>query len=272
MLDSPMSAPHRDTDERPPLIHAAGPEACAAWDEFVAGEGLKPSTQKLYRKQAVHFLRWLEAQSLGLAEVTPAHVASYLDSQGICYQSWKIYRSRVRRLFALLVARRVLPSNPAKGKGIGRSTSVPVAAPSPELSAAMPAASETGERPPTLADLKTVLWELDHIREDSKYFRPGLVALYPLVVGGMDLQQIAAFTGIPLAEVELYAGRLRENGIWTPDDKIAVEFDDPASDEAIVELALIIGCAAGIFVRTDASSSTEDSGAEAKWDIGCPES
>src|SRR5262249_30534233 len=38
--------------------------------------------------------------------------------------------------------------------------------------------------------------------------------LDPVVVGGMDLREIAAATGIPLGEVETSAGRLRGNGIY----------------------------------------------------------
>jgi hypothetical protein len=150
-----------------------------------------------------------------------------------------IYRTPLRRLFEALADQDVLRTNPARA--------LPEAA-NLERRQGDPAVA-SDEAPVTLTDLKAFLDDLDHIGDCSKYFRPGLVAMYPLVVGGMDTEQIAAFTGIPPAEVEEYAGRLRENGIWTPDAKVVVDFDDPASTEAIVNLVLIVGCAAGVFRR-----------------------
>jgi hypothetical protein len=228
-----LATPSRDTDKRPPLICTAGPEACVAWDEFLAGEGLQASTRYQYRQHALHFLRWLEAQGVGLAQVTSAHLTSYLDTQHTTL-SQRHYRTPLRRLFALLVARHVLLSNPADVKR--GKVGVPPA--------------------PTLAGFRTLLWRLGRITKDSPWFRPGLVAMYPMVVGGMDPQQIAAFTGMPLPEVELYAGRLRANGIWTPDGKaIALDVADPTSAEAILDFVLMIGCAAGTFGRTDIPAS-----------------
>jgi hypothetical protein len=98
--------------------------------------------------------------------------------------------------------------------------------------------------------LKGFSQDLDGIEEGSRSFRPGLVAMYPIVIGSMDTKEIASVTGIPLAEVEIYAGRLRENGIWTPDGKIVVDFEDPESEEAVVNMVLIVGCAAGKFCRS----------------------
>ncbi len=71
-------------DTVPPTIVSAGPAAGAAWAEFVAGDGLKPSTRKLYRNRARQFLAWLKPQGIGLAAVTRATVESYLDGQATC--------------------------------------------------------------------------------------------------------------------------------------------------------------------------------------------
>jgi hypothetical protein len=231
----------RDTtsDSIPPAIATAGPAACGAWADFVAGDGLQPSTRKLYRNRARQFLAWLEPQGIGLAAVTRATVESYLDGQATCDHERMIYRTPLRRLFDALAAHGAIPANPAGA--VRRSNGRGVSAGETSTAA--------DEAAPTLDDLKSVLFDLDHISEGSDYFRPGLVAMYPLVVGGMDIERIAAFTGLPPAEVELYAGRLRENGVWTPDGKVAVDFEDADSAEAALNLVLIVGCAAGVFER-----------------------
>ncbi len=44
----------------PAAISAAGPEAIASWEDFLAGEGLGVSARNLYRQRAEQFLRWLD--------------------------------------------------------------------------------------------------------------------------------------------------------------------------------------------------------------------
>jgi hypothetical protein len=237
----------------PAAIRAAGPAARAAWDDFVAGAAFRPATRYRYRTDAARFLRWLEPQGIELGQVTPQLVERFLDTHDVSLATKGMYRTGLRRFFDALVARQAVPSNPADQAGCG--TDGPLAAPPAGSREATPV--EDGRS--TLEELKAFLYDLDRISEDSDYFRPGLVAMYPIVVGGMDPQQIAAFTGIPLPEVELYAGRLRENGVWTPDGKIRVEFEDPDSLDAIIELVMHIGCARGAYIRTPAADD-EDSG------------
>jgi len=204
------------------------------------------------RQRALQFLRWLEAQDLGLCQVTRAEVERFLDGLNVNSDHGKMtYRTALRRFFDALVAHGAIPDNPADHSRQGMD--IPL-----ETPPADPVQPATNDQPPTLADLKAFVHDLDNIDEDSDSFRPGLVAMYPIMVGGKDPSEIAAFTGIPLQEVELYAGRLRENGIWTPDGKIVVDFDDPESAEAIVNLVLIIGCAKRDWRRSSAPDD-EDS-------------
>jgi hypothetical protein len=217
----------------PTTMAVAGAAARAVWSDFATGTGLAPGTIKNYRNAARMFLAWLQSRDIALSQVTRETVEAYLNLRDLCSHEKMVRRTPLRRLFRSLVAAGAIPFNPLdqsaeKPEGIG-----------------------------TLAELKAFLLELDYIGEKSDSFRPGLVAMYPVVVGGMDSHQIAAFTGIPLEEVELYTSRLRSNGIWTPDGKIVVDFDDPASDEAIVNLVLIIGCAKGTFQRFPASPDNE---------------
>jgi len=62
----------------------------------------------------------------------------------------------------------------------------------------------------------------------------------------MDPTKIAAFASIPLAEVEHYIGNLRENGIWTTDDKVAVE---SYPDVEPMEIILQVLCATDMIER-----------------------
>lgn len=234
------SAPATKDQAVPAVIAAAGPAACAAWEEFLGGAGLGASSRIVYRQRAAQFLRWLSAQGLDLMQVTPALMASYLDGLSDSPHARMTYRTPLRRLFDSITAHGVIASNPTRvSADAGRS----------EAPACGADATGHEEGRPTLADLIEFLLELDGIREGSRSYRPGLVAMYPVVVGGMDPQAIASFTGVPLDEVETYVARLRENGVWTPDGKVALDSADPDVAEFVVNLVLIIGCAGGIFQR-----------------------
>lgn len=248
MTDSPPAT--TPPTKLPAAIAAAGPDAVAAWEQFIEGWGLADSTRTMYRGRASGFLRWLASRGIALGQVTPQLVAEFLASSQCSPKAGYSYRTALNRLFDGLTARGVIPSNPTRATG---------GAGGAKDAAHGTSAKETPEGPPTLADLQELLLELDGIREGSEYYHPGLVAMYPIVVGGMDPQAISSFTGIPLEEVETYVARLRENGIWRPDGKIAVDFEDPASDEAVLNLVLIIGCAAGEFGRVPGEAEGEGS-------------
>jgi hypothetical protein len=219
-------------------------DSAAAWEQFVSDwQGRAGGT---YLSVGKRFLRWLEPSGVGLAEVTPDIVRRFLDGLGVKPHSKGVYRSGLRALFDALAAHGSVAKNPVLA-----------------LSGGAGAANASTDGQPTLAELKFFLRYLDDYREGDPFYRAGLVAMYPIVVGGMDTQAIASFTGIPIEEVETNAARLRDNGIWTPDGKIAVDFDDPASDEAAVNLILMIGCAGGLFARVAAEGNAPDQPAEA---------
>jgi hypothetical protein len=102
-----------NTQDCPDAIGAAGLEAVAAWEVFVAGGQYAPTTRTIYRSIAVRFLCWLEPQGVGLAQVTPSVVEAFLEAQAVASTTKYQYRQAIRRLFAALAARGVVLSNPA---------------------------------------------------------------------------------------------------------------------------------------------------------------
>jgi hypothetical protein len=230
-LETQQEATRGGLDLVPAVVRAAGAKAVESFLCFFA-RAKSEHTGYVQRTAANHFFRWCGASGLALEALRAGHVAGFFEAKR---EEWKppttkIYFRSLERLFAHLEADRIVERSPFAG------------APKPQGPKVQRQA---------LAKLTEFLRELDGIGEGSESFRPGLVAMYPVVVGGMDVEEIAACVGLPVAEVEVYAGRLRANGIWTPEGKISVSFEDPDSFEAVVELAMQIGCAEGRFERVD---------------------
>lgn len=101
-------------DDTPALIAAAGPEAVAAWQEFVPAGRLAPSTRAVYAGLARRFLEWLEARGGGLTRVTPDLVQEFLDAGRADAATKQLYRRLLSRFFAALVTHGVVSENPAE--------------------------------------------------------------------------------------------------------------------------------------------------------------
>lgn len=223
----------------PVIVRDAGPEAVESFLSFFA-RAKSMHTGYVYRSAANHFFRWCIDCALDLRSLKAGHVAGFFEKME---EEWKTstaksYFRALRYLFEHLQADHIIEQSPFVGVAAPRGRGA-------------------------LKELKRFL--LDGYGEDSEFFRPGLVAMFPIFVGGMDERKISAVTGFPLEEVETYVGRLRANGIWTDDGKIAVDFEDPEkeADVATVNMALIIGCAAGVFQRFPADEVLADPAAEA---------
>jgi hypothetical protein len=121
--------------------------------------------------------------------------------------------------------------------------------PKPKYIAKSPRRQPLEEQKPTLEELKAVAKSFDNLAEDSREFMAAMVVMYPIVVGGMDVDEIALFTSIGRSQVQKYVSNLRESGIWTADDKISLEAD-PNGKEVLVELILQTMCALGMVKRT----------------------
>lgn len=217
----------------PRIVRDAGTRAVESYLCFFANLETR-HTGYVFRTATKHFLRWGGDAGLTLGGIGAGHIDAFFSNTRWKASTVKFYFGALKKLFSHLEADRVIERSPFAGLSPPRQHC-------PDLP------------PRTLEALKGFLQDLDGIKEGSRSFRPGLVAMYPIIIGGMDTKEIASVTGIPLAEVEIYAGRLRENGIWTPEGKIAVDFEDPESDEAVVNMVLIVGCAAGKFCRSTES-------------------
>ncbi|HEY7330680.1 MAG TPA: hypothetical protein VH592_23775 [Gemmataceae bacterium] len=252
-LQAQQEATRSGTDLVPAVIREAGPKAVESFLCFFA-RVRSERTGSVYRSAATHFFRWCGDRGLQLDALKGGHVAGFFEAKR---EEWRLSTERtyfraLHLLFEHLEADRIIERSPFVGM-------------------------ERRQRPETesdeqrLAKLKQFLRELDGYDEGlESYYRPGLVAMFPIFFGSMDEARIAAVTGIPVEEATIYIGRLRSNGIWTEDGKIAVDFEDPEkeSDLAVVNMALIIGCAAGEFERVPISEALTTPAPEATTSSG----
>ena len=97
----------------PRLIVEAGPSAVARFLEFFAGRIANERTRAAYGRAGGQFLGWCEARGLGLAAVSPLHVAAYIRTHAGSAPTVKQHLAAIRMLCDWLVVNQVLPVNPA---------------------------------------------------------------------------------------------------------------------------------------------------------------
>jgi len=220
----------------PAVVRASGAAAEAAYADYFAARLTNASTRTLYAGYARRFFAWLGDRAADLSGVTHDHVAAFLaELSRTAPSSATVARAALRGLFAFLRLRGVIAAGPAAGARAGRRA---------------------------LNELRAAVRELAAGPEDGERFRAAMVVLYPVAVGGMDPEVIAAATGIPADEVRRYVGRLRENGVWRDDGHVSVTADDMAGPEGIVELCFQVGCATGVFCRVPADGPPAGPGNE----------
>jgi Phage integrase, N-terminal SAM-like domain len=219
----------------PAVIREAGPKAVESFLCFFAC-AKSEQTGYVYRSAANHFFRWCGDNGLQLDVLKAGHVAGFFEAK---QDEWKTstaktYFRSLQLLFKHLEADRIMERSPFVGLEL-------------------PKRPETESDEQRLAKLRQFLRELDGYDEGDAFFRPGLVAMFPVLFHSMDETKIASVTGIPLEEVETYTGRLRTNRIWREDGKITVDSEDQTETEFALNMVLNIGCAAGVFERVPAS-------------------
>ena len=97
----------------PALIVDAGPDAVARFLEFFAGRIANERTRAAYGRAVGQFIEWCEARGLGLAAVSPLHVAAYIRTHPGSVPTVKQHLAAIRMLCDWLVVNQVLPVNPA---------------------------------------------------------------------------------------------------------------------------------------------------------------
>jgi hypothetical protein len=215
-------ASHSQQGSPPAAIATAGPAACEAWDRF-AGEKCSPSTRAVYQSTVRRFLRWIEPQGIGLAQVTGPAVERFLASLSVPPTTRIQYRSSLRRFFNALVVRGVVTSNPADQAGIGDE--VPPA-----------------EGLPSLAELQAAIRELDPagMAGDTEMLDAGVVLLGGLYFGTGKIMPISRYTRVPPRRVAEFAERLRANGVWTADGKTAARWADEEGGGVALLLDILV--------------------------------
>jgi hypothetical protein len=211
------------TDDLPTAIAAAGPAAVAAWHDFTGAEGFRAATRDIYRRTALRFLRWLEPQGIGLAQVSAGVVERYLAEQGIAPNSKVTYRTAVRRLFDALAARQAVPTNPTDRAGGGADDPLSL---------------------PTLTEMKAAIRDLDPsaMDDDPEMLDAGVVLLAGLHLGTGKIEPISRFTGVATERVAEFAERLRANGVWTPDGQTAGRWHQEGGEIALlIDILIALG-------------------------------
>ena len=97
----------------PQLIVDAGPVAVERFLEFFAARIANARTRAAYGRAVGQFLAWCEARRLGLAAVSPLHVAAYIRTHPGSAPTVKQHLAAIRMLCDWLVVSQVLPANPA---------------------------------------------------------------------------------------------------------------------------------------------------------------
>ncbi len=213
----------------PPAIIAVGSAACAAWDDFTAGGSICSTTRSLYRQAALRFLRWLESQDIGLAQVTPCLVERHLEELHVSRSSKTTYRTGIRRLLDALVAHHAIPPFPTTN-----------------------AQAQPDNSLPPLAEMKAAIRELDPAGMDDApdMLDAGVVLLAGLHLGTKNLKRLSRFTGVAPEHVAIFAERLRANGVWTCDGRTAGMWDQEGGEIALlldilIAVGLVECCPAG---------------------------
>ncbi|MFN7964911.1 MAG: tyrosine-type recombinase/integrase [Acidobacteriota bacterium] len=97
----------------PSLIAASGPKAEGAFWEFFTAQIRNKNTRAAYFQAVRSFMAWSERRGLTLQNLTPVHIAAYIESHDGAPPTVKQHLAALRMLFDHLVIRQVLPWNPA---------------------------------------------------------------------------------------------------------------------------------------------------------------
>lgn len=99
----------------PAFFAREGERGIRRYLEFFTANVRNANTREAYGQAVRRFAAWCEAHGLGLLELTPLHVAAYVEQlgQSLAKPSVKQHLAALRRLFDYLVVGQVVPHNPA---------------------------------------------------------------------------------------------------------------------------------------------------------------
>lgn len=101
---------------------AISPELHEALLEFLLVRTANPHTRSVYARACGRLLRWSEREALSLTELRPMHLAIYVRdlSRALSAASVATHLSAIRRLYAWLIEKHLLLSNPAQSLRLPR--------------------------------------------------------------------------------------------------------------------------------------------------------
>jgi integrase/recombinase XerD len=93
----------------------SAPKAAHRLIAFFSAEVRNPNTRAAYARAVSRFDAWCQEHGLQLEQLTPFHVAAYVEKlgQGLSKPTVKQHLAALRMLFDYLVVGQVIPSNPA---------------------------------------------------------------------------------------------------------------------------------------------------------------
>lgn len=99
----------------PTTFTNAGEKATNRLLEFFVAEIRNPNTRQAYARAVMRFDRWCLGKQLALGDLTPFHIAAYVEQLGteIAKPSVKQHLAAIRMLFDYLVVGQVMTFNPA---------------------------------------------------------------------------------------------------------------------------------------------------------------
>lgn len=97
----------------PALVTHAGAYAQSAFVEFFTAHIRNPNTRAAYARAAWRFLGWSQERHIELHQITPVHVAAYIETHPGSAPTVKQHLAAIRALFDHLVRHGILPHNPA---------------------------------------------------------------------------------------------------------------------------------------------------------------
>src|SRR5437016_10622066 len=99
----------------PALFTDAGEDAVRRVIEFFTANIRNPNTRRNYGQAVEQFAAWCEQPSLPLSQLTPVHIAGYIEQLGqrVSKPTVKLHLAAIRMLLDYLVTGGVLRFNPA---------------------------------------------------------------------------------------------------------------------------------------------------------------
>lgn len=97
----------------PVSVLDAGEDAVRAFLEFFTATIRNKNTRAAYARAVGQFLHWCEGRGLGLRQIEPITVASFIETHPGSAPTVKQHLAAIRMLFDYLVRTQVLPRNPA---------------------------------------------------------------------------------------------------------------------------------------------------------------